>query len=96
MAGIIIRAAAKTDLARLTEIYNHYVVHTAVTFDVEPYSVERRAASFEQFDLKGRYCLLVAEENGIVGVNWTPNTSITPPGRTTASTSFTTFATPRV
>ena len=66
MSGIVIRAATRTDLARMTEIYNHYVVHTAVTFDVEPYSVERRATWFEQFALGGPYRLLVAEENGIV------------------------------
>jgi phosphinothricin acetyltransferase len=50
-------------LARLTEIYNHYVVHTAVTFDIEPYTIERRAAWFEQFGLSGRYRLLVAEDD---------------------------------
>ena len=49
MSDIRIRAASRIDLPRLTEIYNHYVVHTPVTFDVEPYSVERRAAWFDQF-----------------------------------------------
>lgn len=49
MSDIRIRAASGADLPRLTEIYNHYVVHTPVTFDVEPYSIERRAAWFDQF-----------------------------------------------
>ena len=66
MAEIRIRQAARADLPRLTEIYNHYVVNTPVTFDVEPYTVERRAAWFEQFALAGRYRLLVAEEDGTV------------------------------
>ena len=44
-----IRPADRADLPRLTEIYNHYVIHTPVTFDLEPYTVERRAAWFEQF-----------------------------------------------
>lgn len=66
MADITIRAAAEADLPRLTEIYNHYVVNTPVTFDIEPYSVERRAEWFTQFALTGRYRLLVAEENGLV------------------------------
>lgn len=60
-----IRPAARDDLSRLTEIYNHYVVHTPITFDLEPYTVERRAAWFEQFAPAGRYRLLVAEENGL-------------------------------
>jgi len=65
---IRIRPADRTDLPRLTEIYNHYVMHTPVTFDLEPYTVERRAAWFEQFSLTGRYRLVVAqdEENGMV------------------------------
>jgi phosphinothricin acetyltransferase len=66
MPAISIRPATGADLPRLTEIYNHYVINTAVTFDVEPYSVERRAAWFSQFSESGRYRLLVAEENGIV------------------------------
>ncbi|HZD95370.1 MAG TPA: GNAT family N-acetyltransferase, partial [Candidatus Sulfotelmatobacter sp.] len=63
---VSIRPASRADLPRLTEIYNHYVVHTPVTFDLEPYTVERRAAWFEQFTPQGRYRLLVAEENGMV------------------------------
>ncbi len=61
-----IRAATRADLLRLTEIYNYYVLNTPVTFDVEPYTVERRAQWFAQFGLAGRYRLLVAEEDGAV------------------------------
>lgn len=63
---ILIRAAERSDLPRLTEIYNHYVIHTPVTFDVEPWSVERRISWFDQFADTGRYRLLVAEQNGCV------------------------------
>jgi len=42
------------------------VVNTPVTFDVEPYTVERRAAWFEQFGVAGWYRLLVAE--GVAGI----------------------------
>ncbi|PYX61165.1 MAG: GNAT family N-acetyltransferase [Acidobacteria bacterium] len=66
MSDIRIRAASRIDLPRLTEIYNHYVVHTPVTFDVEPYSVERRAAWFDQFSESGRYRLLVADEGRVL------------------------------
>jgi phosphinothricin acetyltransferase len=68
MAEISIRAAKPSDLTRLTEIYNYYVVNTPVTFDVEPYTVERREVWFAQFGASGRYRLLVAEdERGVMG-----------------------------
>jgi len=60
------RPANRADLPRLTEIYNHYVIHTPVTFDVEPYTPEKRATWFEQFAVSGRYRLIVAEEAGLV------------------------------
>jgi phosphinothricin acetyltransferase len=66
MAEIRVRPANETDLPRLTEIYNYYVVNTPVTFDLEPYTIERRASWFEQFDLTGRYRLLVAEQDSRV------------------------------
>jgi phosphinothricin acetyltransferase len=66
MAEIHIRPAVHGDLPRLTEIYNYYVVNTPVTFDVEPYTVEKREAWCAQFAAAGRYRLLVAEENGVV------------------------------
>ena len=40
MVETIIRSAERSDLPRLTQIYNHYVLHTPVTFDIEPYSTE--------------------------------------------------------
>ncbi len=66
MPDISIRPAVRSDLPRVTEIYNYYVINTPVTFDMEPYTVERRAAWFDQFTPTGRYRLVVAEENGMV------------------------------
>ena len=61
-----VRAAERSDLARITEIYNYYIQNTPVTFDVEAYTVERREAWLAQFSASGRYRLIVAEANGIV------------------------------
>jgi phosphinothricin acetyltransferase len=64
-----IRPATIDDLPRIVEIYNHYVVHTAVTFDLKPVTVEDRRPWFDQFApaLKpGPHRLLVADENGLV------------------------------
>ncbi len=44
---IQIRPAALADLPRLTEIYNHYVINTPVTFDLEPKTVDSRLAWVE-------------------------------------------------
>ena len=66
MPSIALRPAVRADVPRLTEIYNHYVVNTPVTFDVEPYTVERRLAWFEEFGSSGRYRIIVAEDAGEV------------------------------
>ena len=68
MSDVRIRPAVPGDWTRLTEIYNYYVINTPVTFDVEPYTVERREAWFAQFAETGRHRLLVAENDaGVIG-----------------------------
>jgi len=67
MQALRIRAATPADLPRLTDMYNYYVINMPVTFDIEPYTVEGRGAWFGQFGPRGRYRLLVAEnEAGIM------------------------------
>lgn len=62
-----IRLPRPNDLVALTEIYNHYVRHTTITFDLEPYSIEqRRAQWFDHYDNRGRHRLWVAEAEGQV------------------------------
>lgn len=80
MTEVSIRPAVTADLPRLTEIYNHYVVHTPVTFDIEPYTVERRETWFNQFRPSGRHRLLVAEGSrsvlGYAGtMRWRPKSA---------------------
>ncbi len=65
MSELVIRAASDADLPQLTEIYNHYIVNTAFTFDVEPFSVERRRAEwFSHYGPSGPYRVLVAAGGG--------------------------------
>lgn len=59
-----IRAAVLSDLPALTDLYNHYIVHTPITFDLEPYGPDGRRAWFDQHAHPGPYRLLVAEEHG--------------------------------
>lgn len=56
---MIVRAATADDLPALTAIYNHYVEHSHVTFDVTPFTPAERRPWLEQFS-GGRYQLLVA------------------------------------
>ena len=68
MSSTTVRPAIDADLARLTEIYNHYVVNTPTTFDTEPFTIEQRREWFSHYAFIGRYRLLVAEDaSGIVG-----------------------------
>jgi phosphinothricin acetyltransferase len=66
---VTVRPAAIDDVPRLTEIYNHYIVNTATTFDTEPQSVEQRREWFSHYGTTGRHRLFVAERDGVV-VGW--------------------------
>jgi len=62
-----IRPAAPADLPALVELYNGYVKTSPCTFDVEAFSVEARRPWLAQFANQGRYRLLVAEEDRLLG-----------------------------
>jgi phosphinothricin acetyltransferase len=66
MSDVSVRVATRFDLPRLTEIYNYYVVNTPVSFDLEPVTVEARAAWFDEHSDRGPHRLLVAEARGVV------------------------------
>ena len=61
-----IREASQDDLPALCEIYNHYVQHTHVTFDLVPFSVEQRRDWFTQFNKNPRHRLFVTLKDGNV------------------------------
>jgi phosphinothricin acetyltransferase len=61
-----VRTAVLDDLPALTALYNHYVVHSAITFDVVPLQPEQRRPWFDDHGAGGRHRLLVAEEHGQV------------------------------
>lgn len=64
MSDLVIRPARREDVPAITALYNRYVTDTAVTFDVEPASVEQRLVWFGLFNLTGPLRLLVAEAEG--------------------------------
>ncbi|MEO8695831.1 MAG: N-acetyltransferase family protein [Acidimicrobiales bacterium] len=65
-SGVDVRTATGDDLAQIVHIYNHYVVHTPITFDLAPFAVGERRGWFEQFSTTGRHRLLVAVDRGTV------------------------------
>ena len=61
-SSVLIRAAIEADLAALTEIYNHYVINSAITFDLEPFEAAQRRPWFDEHSAVGRHRLLVATD----------------------------------
>ena len=63
MADHAIRPATLDDLEALTEIYNHYIVKTAITFDLHPFTTAERRAWFDDHRDSGPHRLLVATDD---------------------------------
>ena len=58
----IIREFSAEDIRALTDLYNHYILETTITFDLQPYTPEQRYQSWmSHYAHSGRYRLLVAE-----------------------------------
>src|SRR6476659_10032302 len=62
--SVRVRAGAADDLPALVDLYNHYVVHTPITFDLQPFTVEARRQWFDDHASRGRHRLLVAVDAG--------------------------------
>jgi len=69
MQNVIVRKASLNDLSSLTEIQNHYILNTHITFDIRPFSPEERRPWFNDHSDGRRYQLLVADDVllGVVG-----------------------------
>lgn len=64
----MIRRAQAGDAAALTEIYNHYVRETAITFDLEPKTVAERAEWLTHFAPRGRHqCFVMLDAGEVIG-----------------------------
>jgi phosphinothricin acetyltransferase len=69
MTDTTIRRADEADLPALLDIYNHYVLNTPVTFDIEPRTLAQRREWLGQFSDSGRYQCFVPVKNGKV-IGW--------------------------
>ena len=61
-----IRRIEARDIAPLLDIYNHYVLHSAATFDVSPVAREDQQEFFHHYSDRGPHRLLVATRGGRV------------------------------
>ena len=66
MSDFVIQNCGPGDYAAVVEIYNHYIVNTAATFDTNRFSVGERVPWFAKFADTGPYQLLVASKAGSV------------------------------
>jgi phosphinothricin acetyltransferase len=67
MSGLHVRPGRLDDLPQLTDLYNHYVIHTPITFDIHPLTIDERRGWFDGHADTGRYRLLVAEDRRLLG-----------------------------
>lgn len=71
MSNITIRRGIADDLNAINDIYNYYIAETAITFDIEPWTLAKRQEWFRQFDDAGPYQLFVADTgNAVVGFSY--------------------------
>ncbi|MEU9460424.1 GNAT family N-acetyltransferase [Streptomyces sp. WC2508] len=66
-AEVQVRPGIEGDLVALTDIYNHYVRETTVTFDTTPFTPEQRLPWLRSHSEDGPHRLLVAKAVRIVG-----------------------------
>jgi phosphinothricin acetyltransferase len=59
---LAVRTGTHDDLPGINDIYNHYVRHTAITFEVEPVTMTARRRWFDGYAASGRHRLLVAAD----------------------------------
>jgi phosphinothricin acetyltransferase len=60
-----IRRVEQADLPVLLDLYNHYVVHTPITFDLEPKTFSQRQEWLDSFAPTGRHQCFVAISNSV-------------------------------
>lgn len=65
---ITIRRAQYTDLEAINDIYNYFILNSAITFDIEPWSMEKRQSWFDErcSDIRQNHFVAVLDNN-VVG-----------------------------
>ena len=64
MSEIQVRVATERDLTAINDIYNHYVLHSTCTYQLDAETMPDRIAWFANHGCK--HPVIVAEENGVI------------------------------
>ena len=62
-SALAIRPAEIGDVPALTELYNHYIRTSAITFDIDQWTADQRMEWFSHYAPTGRHRLLVAHDD---------------------------------
>jgi phosphinothricin acetyltransferase len=73
-----VRPAEEHDLGGILDVYNHYVVHTPVTFETAPVHVSERVAWFRDHGRDGPYRVVVAVDKTDRVLGWSSTSSFRP------------------
>jgi phosphinothricin acetyltransferase len=63
---VSVRPGEARDASALNDLYNHYILTTPITFDIEPWSLEQRLSWLDAFEQDGPHRLVVAEQDGVL------------------------------
>lgn len=58
-SDLVVRGATRSDLQAINDLYNHYIAHSVITFDLEPWTLQRRTEWFTHYGTTGPHRLLV-------------------------------------
>ncbi len=90
---ITLRQATVADLPAINDIYNHFILHSAITFDVKPWDMSRRTDWFNQMQQNGQYTVLVALKDNLV-IGFAYNSAYNPKAAFCLSTEVTIYKAP--
>lgn len=62
----LIRTAEPSDLVRINDIYNGYIVGRHTSFDTDPWTLEERTKWYVKYERPSRHHLLVVEVDDVV------------------------------
>ncbi|GMQ94354.1 MAG: GNAT family N-acetyltransferase [Acidimicrobiia bacterium] len=70
MSEVVIRRAIERDVPALNAIYNGYIVDSHVSFDLEPWSDEKRLDWFRARADDGYPLLVACDDGNVIGASW--------------------------
>jgi len=67
MTGVSFRPAIDADAPTLVDLYNHYIITSTVTFDLDPWSLENMAHKIESVSNLGMPFIVAERDGELIG-----------------------------